>query len=229
MEMDKLQLIKKIFYKKASLKQLAGFTLVEVIVSLAIFMLFITISLSMLIVSNNSSKKATNIKTAVDNIQYSMEMFTRTARLGTMYTCFAANQTSVPMSTLAGIDCDPGQGVAFFVLDPTVTPNQTDAYSFYLENSTGTGQVMRCVDRNVFPGGVITTTYAFQLWPGNKNCAGLTAKEIDVDMFDLIVDGTSTSDSKQPGIKVKISGILRTNDDQTPFYLQTFISQRQYE
>lgn len=216
-------------YKK--IKNKIGFTLVEIIIALAIFTIFITIALATLFVSNSSSKKATAIKTAIDNVQYSMELFTRTARLGSMYTCFDANSFTVDIDITTGFDCSliSGQGVAFFVLDPTVVPNQTDAYAYYLENSQGNGQIIRCIDRNINSGGPIPAIYTISTFTGGDNCASLTASEIDIDSFDLFVEGSSPTDTKQPSIKVVISGNVLVANDSTPFKLQTFISQRQYE
>lgn len=224
--MDKSVLNKKISFKKS------GFTLIEILVSMMVFMIFVTIALSTLIISNNSGKKSTAIKTAIDNVQYSTEVFTRTARLGSMYTCFSSGVSSIFIDPTTGVDCaTPGQGVAFFLLDPTVTPNQTDVYAYYLQNSSGNGRIIRCIERNVYPGGIAPTTpYLINLLPGFGNCAPLTAKEIDITQFDLIVNGTSITDTKQPSIKMKLSGNVEIpNGNGTDFSIQTFISQRQYE
>ncbi len=207
-----------------------GFTLVEVLVSTMIFVLFVTIALSALIISNSSAKRSVSIKTAIDNVQYSVELFTRTARLGTMYTCFNANDFQVMVDPTTGSDCALGQGVAFFVLDPTVTPNQTDMYAYYLENSGGNGRIMRCVDRNIYSGGApVMVPRSMDLWAMGGNCIALTAKEIDIDMFNLSVNGTSPSDAFQPSIRVQVGGTVTIKNDQSPLYVQTFISQRQYE
>lgn len=207
-----------------------GFTLVEVLVATMIFVLFVTIALSALIISNSSAKKSVSIKTAIDNVQYSMELFTRTARLGTMYTCFNANSLQVIVDPTQGLDCTLGQGVAFFVLDPTVVPSQTDMYAYYLENSGGNGRIMRCVERNIYSGGLPNTTpKSMDLWNIGNDCISLTAKEIDVQSFDLSVNGASPSDTYQPSIRVQLSGVVKIKGEESPLYLQTFVSQRQYE
>jgi prepilin-type N-terminal cleavage/methylation domain-containing protein len=230
MEMDKLVLNKKINFKKAYFKSSRGFTLVEVLVATMIFLIFVTIALSALIISNDSAKRSVSAKTAIDNVQYSMELFTRTARLGTMYTCFNANALQVIVDTTTGSDCMLGQGVAFFVLDPTVTPNQTDMYAYYLENSGGDGRIMRCVERNIFSGGPpIVGPINMDLWNLGSDCVSLTAKEIDIDMFNVSVNGSSPSDIYQPSIRVQVGGTVTVKGDQVPLYVQTFISQRQYE
>ena len=217
-----------IFKKYINLNK--GFTLVEVLVSTMIFVLFVTIALSALIISNSSAKRSVSVKTAIDNVQYSMELFTRTARLGTMYTCFNANASQVIVNPTTGFDCNLGQGVAFFVLDPTVTPNQTDMYAYYLENSGGKGRIMRCVERNIFSGGPPNMTpRSMDLWGMGGDCISLTAKEIDIDMFNLNVNGTSPSDTFQPSIRVQAGGTVTVKNDNVPVYVQTFISQRQYE
>ncbi len=216
------------FIKKAHLNK--GFTLVEVLVSTMIFLLFVTIALSALIISNSSAKRSVSVKTAIDNVQYSMELFTRTARLGTVYTCFSANSNFITVDPTTGSDCMLGQGVAFFVLDPTVMPNQTDMYAYYLENSSGKGRIMRCIDRNIFSSGPpVMVPRIMDLWNMGGNCIALTAKEINIDTFDLIVNGTSPTDAFQPRIMVQIGGTVSIKNDNVPIYVQTFISQRQYE
>lgn len=228
--MVKLALIKKMIFKKY--KNLNnGFTLVEVLVSTMIFILFVTIALSALIISNSSAKRSVSIKTAIDNVQYSMELFTRTARLGSMYTCFSANAGQVTVDPTIGSNCTLGQGVAFFVLDPTVTPNQTDLYAYYLEKPVGgKGKIVRCVDRDIFSGAQpVMTPINMVLLSMGGNCISLTAKEIDIEKFDLDVNGTDPSDAYQPSIRVRTGGTVSIKNDQAPIYVQTFISQRQYE
>lgn len=208
-----------------------GFTLIEILVALAIFTFVIVIGLSTLVVSNSSAKRSTAIRTAIDNVQYSMEVFTRTARLGYAYTCFDSNSTSVSMSTSDGFNCPtpPGGGVAFYVLDPTTTPSQTDRYAFYLENSTGNGRIIRCIEKDVFPGGLVPPTLPDMLLYPSGNCAPLTSDQINVSLFEIDVNGASITDNYQPSIKVKFGGEVNTNEGSTDIYLQTFISQRQYE
>lgn len=206
-----------------------GFTLVEILVSLMIFTFVMTIGLATLMVTNASSKRAIAIKTAIDNIQYSMEVFTRTARLGSNYTCLNPNPTYISIATSSGANCSSGGGVAFFLTDPTVVPNQTDAYAYYLDNTSnpGKGQLFRCVARNIFPGGIIPPTPYLMTLSGN--CAPLTSEDIEIKTFDIVVSGATPSDNEQPGIAVKISGDVNTSEGGTTFGLQTFISQRQYE
>jgi hypothetical protein len=67
------------------------------------------------------------------------------------------------------------------------------------------------------------------LWNMGGNCIALTAKEINIDTFDLIVNGTSPTDAFQPRIMVQIGGTVSIKNDNVPIYVQTFISQRQYE
>lgn len=218
-------------------KQNKGFTLVEVMVSLMIFTFVVVIALSTLIVSNNSAKKSVSIKTVIDNVQYSMELFTRNARLGNAYTCIDETSVSsgfLAMSTVEGADCvlGAGQGVAFYVVDPTIVPNQTDRYAFYLDNKLGTdiGRIVRCIEKDVFPGGVVLpSTPPMSLGVVNSTCQYLTSDQVDIQDFEIDVRGATIADEKQPSIRVKMYGIVSAPEGSTDIYLQTFISQRQYE
>lgn len=218
-------------------KQNKGFTLVEVMVSLMMFTFVVVVALSTLIVSNNSAKKSVSIKTVIDNIQYSMELFTRTARLGSAYTCIddlSISSGFLAMDTVEGENCitGSGQGVAFYVVDPTSVPNVTDRYAFYMDNKLGTdiGRIVRCIERDVFPGGVVVPSIPpMSLSVIGNSCQYLTSEQIDIKNFEIDVQGATLADQKQPSIKVKMYGIVNAPEGSTDLYLQTFISQRQYE
>lgn len=213
-------------FNKSIKNKINGFTLVEILVALMIFTFVMTIGLATLTVANSSSKKATAIKTAIDNIQYSMEVFTRSARLGNTYTCLSANPSSISLSTSTGSNCsNSGGGVAFFLVDPTVSPSQTDVYAYYLDNISNPdiGRIYRCIVRNPV---IQPPLYPMTM---SNSCAPLTSDDINVKTFDIVVDGATPGDNKQPSIAIKISGEVNTSEGSTEFYLQTFVSQRQYE
>lgn len=223
MVMDKLVLI--------NMKTKKAFTLVEILVSLAIFTIFITLALSVLFVSNASSKRSTAIKTAIDNVQYSLEVFTRNARLGTMYTCMNKGDLSVSLSPISGVDCayPDGHGVAFLLYEPSNVPGQTDMFAYFLDDAQGNGRIMRCFKYDVYSGGPSTALPIVMDTSSTGDCMALTAQEVDINKFDIGIVGSDPTDLKQPSIQISISGNVLVNDSSTPFSLQTYVSQRQYE
>ncbi len=79
-------------YKKA--KNLnKGFTLIEIIVSLAIFSIVALVAVGALIKIVDANKKAQSLKTAINNINYALESMSRDIRAGTNYYCVSTNFT----------------------------------------------------------------------------------------------------------------------------------------
>ena len=68
-----------------------GFTLIEIIVSLAIFSIVALVAVGALIKIVDANKKAQSLKTAINNINYALEAMSRDIRAGTNYYCVATN------------------------------------------------------------------------------------------------------------------------------------------
>lgn len=61
----------------------SGFTLLEMVVSIGIFSVLITITIGAVIAINKAQLKASNIQTVVDNIRFSLESMTKEMRTAT--------------------------------------------------------------------------------------------------------------------------------------------------
>lgn len=64
-----------------------GFTLIEVIISIAIFIIVMTVSAGALLSIVNGNKKAKTSKAVMDNLSFALENISRNARVGTDYSC----------------------------------------------------------------------------------------------------------------------------------------------
>ncbi len=200
-----------------------GFTLVEVLVATAIFVVVMLVAITALLASQRSAKQGQAIRSALDNIQFTLESITRSGRLGTQYTCIPSGATYVNIS--GGQDCataplsvTSGVGFAFALYDPILTT--TDGYAFYLGTKTGGGgAIFRCVVRN-------GTSITFGSTGG---CVAVTSPDIDVMAFTTVVEGADMSDGIQPSVKIIIEGKAIVSGVQTPFFIQTLVSQRQFE
>lgn len=81
-----------------------GFTLIEIIVSLAIFSIVALVAVGALIKIVDANKKAQSLKTAINNVNYALEAISRDVRAGTNYYCVStnftlANNASLPSKT----------------------------------------------------------------------------------------------------------------------------------
>ena len=65
----------------------AGFTLVEMIVSLGIFTIVALVAVGALLKITDANKKAQSLKTAINNLNFALESMSREMRVGEMYHC----------------------------------------------------------------------------------------------------------------------------------------------
>ena len=65
----------------------SGFSLVEMLVAIGIFMSIMTLAISSLISIIDANKKVQSTKSTVDSVTFAMEYISRTMRMGTDYRC----------------------------------------------------------------------------------------------------------------------------------------------
>lgn len=68
-----------------------GFTLIELMVAISIFMMIMIMAMGAVIVASDASKKADKLRTAMDNVNFAMESMTRSIRMGTSYDASGGN------------------------------------------------------------------------------------------------------------------------------------------
>lgn len=83
---------------KNDLKISAGFTLVELLIAVSLFVVIVTISIGAILSVVDANKKAQNSKTVVDNLNYAVENMTRTVRFGDDYHCGSGGSLSTPQN-----------------------------------------------------------------------------------------------------------------------------------
>ncbi len=121
-----------------------GFTLVEMIVSLAIFSIVATVSLGALVSIVSANKKAQTLQSTITNLNFALESMSRDMRVGGKYHC-ENNQigTFNPGSSLSPLSCDVGANnfLAFESSRKIPGPGATTcfaviAYKFELNTAT---------------------------------------------------------------------------------------------
>lgn len=111
-----------------------GFTLIEIMVSLSVFIIIMTVSLGSILSILNSSEKSQTKKTAMDNLNFALESMSRTIRFGTGFYC---GTTAVAPPTAPPVnDCAAG-ATSFSVRD------SNGALIVY---SLSNGQIMKAVN-----------------------------------------------------------------------------------
>ena len=76
----------------ANTKLKNGFSLVEMLVAIAVFMSVMVVAVSALITIINSNKEAESIKATTDNVTFAIEGISRDMRIGTNYRCMLPSE-----------------------------------------------------------------------------------------------------------------------------------------
>lgn len=85
-------------------KKNKGFTLVELLVAMALFITIMTVSMGSIVSIFDANRKARNLKTTLANLNLSLESVSREIRFGTNYHCGNSGILTLPQ------DCDYGSG-----------------------------------------------------------------------------------------------------------------------
>jgi len=186
-----------------------GFSLIEMLVSIALFAIVVTISVGTLLVLVDANAKSQSIQIAINNLSFAVDVMTRQLRTGTDFYC-DNNQTSITSgsSLKSGTnDCsNGGEAIAF-------TDTRTgERISFALAYPNGT-TIQRRID------GMSSNAWL-----------DMTGSNITITNLDFVVTGTDPSDDVQPTVTIFIEA---TVGDATglgsQFEIQTSVTQRKLD
>jgi prepilin-type N-terminal cleavage/methylation domain-containing protein len=209
-----------------------GFTLVEIIVSLAIFTIVAVVAVGAFLKIIDANKQSQLLQTAMNNVNFALESIVREMRVGSTYACYNDNGSASTYSTIAAQSCpvlgSVNNAIAFkSSISGTYNPNQV--------NGT-TGQPLTCKLIHAYRY-VGDATHLFIEKAEQKYCddrigdpvtapfVQLTAADLKVDTFKLKVD--SASATIQPKVFILMTGHTGTTDKNKEYFtVQTTASQR---
>jgi prepilin-type N-terminal cleavage/methylation domain-containing protein len=186
-----------------SVKNSAGFTLIEMLVALSLFMVVMTIALGALLTLIDANKKSHAIQTLMTNLNFVVDDISRNARIGSTYHC--SNVGSYQDVSVAK-DCSNGKDR--FAFEPTGGSNSTIDDQVVYRLSGSSASIEKSVD-------------------GGANYFTITSPDITIETLRFYVSGARISDGEQPKVILVISGTAGVEDDiKTEFGIQTTITQR---
>ncbi|MDP3769868.1 MAG: prepilin-type N-terminal cleavage/methylation domain-containing protein [bacterium] len=181
----------------------SGYTLMEMLVSIALFSIVVMASIGVMIMVFGSQSKAIALKDVIDNARFSLELITRELRTGTNF----------KYSTPPGC---PSQGIQF------TSYNQGSAQErfYYLSDTDADGEYDAIMRVAMLVAGSVDCNLAQQF----------TAPEIKVYLvWSVIYGGTLGPTDGQP--RISISMTVRSRNPRpgqdTSFTLQTTVTQRE--
>ncbi len=189
----------------------AGFSLIELLVSMALFIVVITMGIGALLVLISANVKAQNNQEAVSNIQFALDSMAREVRTGAYYYCDTNVNTNIT-AAFSTRNC-AGKGYYLSIVEggKSLTDGATNRRIAYRYNSTD-----KSIERRI----------------GNGGWTRLTSSNVIIEEMHFNVINTSTkdgtpTDSLQPNvtiyIKGKVEGVAETSSE---FRLQTTVTKR---
>lgn len=177
-----------------------GFSLVEIMVSVSIFAIIMVISSSSVLSVFDANRKSQSLRAVMDNLNLTMEAFTRAIRFGTTYHC------DVTVGTLSSpLDCG-GAGASSLSI--------YDTNGLQITYKLSNGRIVRSIS-----GG---TEYAL-----TSSDVTITRLAFRVYGSPLYNNG---ADLFQPQVIIVVSGFAGTKaTTQSTFSLETTVSQRIFD
>lgn len=188
-----------------------GFSLIELLVSMAIFTVVLTMAVGGLLVLISSNAKAQNIQEAVSNVQFALDSMAREIRNGSSYYC--TDSGSVSDGDYSAVqDCDDGNALS--VIEGGV--NQELGISQSANSRIGWRYN--------------SSAQSVERWDGGGAWERLTSSKVSITEMYFRVIHTSKSDQRQPMVTIYIKGeVTGINDTGSEFTLQTSLTQRQLD
>jgi prepilin-type N-terminal cleavage/methylation domain-containing protein len=198
-------------------KTQSGFTLVELLVSLAIFSVVVVASLGAMLAISDANRRVQKTRAVLDNLSLSMESMSRNLRLGSTYHCekIISPTYTFPSSNIhIQQDCSAVGGWGNFISFEDQFGNpvlDTDQGYYYLDQNPSSPTVDRIMYRRYSGTAAIP----------------LTSDDLRIRSLRFYVTGLTVGD-QQPKVIISISGITEVGRAQEPveINLQTTVSQR---
>lgn len=202
-----------------------GFTLVEMLVSIALFAVVATIGVSTLLVLINVNGKAQGMQLIMTNLSFALDSMTRELRTGFDWDC-RVNSSSNPDIALAGehSDCSSGNYISVVESGSATTErsNLDDRRITYWFDPNYYGADHGAIVRSLW-----------QETDPNYAPLALTGEDVDIDSFVIEVLGATAAgpDVVQPRATIYIAGKADSiaggfDTVQREFNLQTTVTQR---
>jgi len=192
--------------KGASPKFTTGYTIIETMISVSLFLVVVTSGMGALLNANLLYNKSQNMRSILDNLNFIMEDMSRNIRTGYGIRCLngvgddPAN-ISIPKS------CSSGYAIAFESA-LGIVGNDLDQWVYFI---SGPGKF-------------------YKSDAGISNFIQLTPQEVDIDLFNgfsvLGAESVASGNQQQPLVTIRLVGKIVFKNVITPFSLQTSVSQR---
>ena len=209
-KVKKFRQINQGFTRQNFLKKISGgYTIIETMIAISVFLVVIMSGMAALLNANLVHQKSQNMRSIMDNLSFIMEDMGRNLRTGYSYHCIVAGDTLPTDKVSAPKSCASGWGIAFEFADGGDPKDDNDQWVYYINS-----------------GKIFKSTQG----PANlSNFFELTPEEVIIDPvsgFSVIGAESVLTNSEQPLATIRLIGKITYKGVDTPFSLQTSVSQR---
>ncbi len=184
----------------------AGFTLVEMIVAVALFAIVMLVSVSTLLALVNANRKAQALQSVINNLSIALDSIARSARMGSVYHGAGGDGSCGGSDYENPSDCINGGTILAFRPYGSTPADPPWIYLF----DPSTHELKRSVTGSLL------------------DASSITAPEVTIDDLKFYVVGTTPGDSSQPKIIIIVKGSAGTvgSTARTTFHVQATAVQR---
>jgi len=193
---------------KKNIKTKGGYTLIETMIAISIFLIIVMIGMNALLNANLLYNKSKDMRSILDNMSFTMEDMSRNLRTGVNYYCVSTLNDSGDNGTNTR-SCTSGIGVSF---KPATGGSEWTYYIYPDPNNSNIYRLFKIVDGSTVQ---------------------LTPDEVSIDpvsSFSVLgAEPYARGDLQQPFVTIHLVGTITYKTVVTPFSLQTSVSQRQLD
>ena len=191
-------------YNTLHLQEKRGFSLIEVLVSLSIFTVVVTISVGILMVLVAAHAKAQNTQAVMTNLSFALDSITREIRTGSDYFC--GTHDTLPISGETSQNCPDG-GLALSFTEGGESLTQ--------------GMGSRRIGLRLNNGAIERRLGSSGSW------APVTSPEVEITALYFYVNGVTRQDSNSPIVIIYLEGVAGVEDgSESTFHVQATVVQQ---
>jgi prepilin-type N-terminal cleavage/methylation domain-containing protein len=193
--------------KQTKLIHTKGFSLVELLVSVALFTIVITMAVGTLLVIVDANAKAQNMQDVMTNLTFALDSMSREIRTGRGYYCgYVAGKMPSGIGEFETQDCNAGNALTIVEGGSSLTGVGNNPRIFYHYNQAETS-----IERRI----------------GDGNWVPITSNEVVIENMYFTVTDSSVFDGAQASVTIYIQGQAGTiKNVDTNFALQTTVTKR---
>lgn len=204
----------------------AGFTLVELMVSMTIFTVLIVVGIGAVLQATSQYYMASNMRAIMDNLNFVMEDMSRNIRTGSQIRCVTASTDGIyPSYIVTGTVGTTDDVVPASCADPADPQHKI----IFKSNS---GANLTYIIRPGAPTETVNPNKILKIAGDSSAPQVITPAEIEIDFekSGFTVRGASaTADTLQPTVTIRLAGTVKYRTLTSKFAIQNTVTMRQLD